>query len=149
MSTITRLKEAQGFGFQIENKSVVLDGGAGSGAVGTIDLFTVTGMVIARVVAVVIAGVTQVAAGTISVGIAGATAAITAVTSGTKMAAGEIWHDATPDAEIEALTVLSDQIISDGNDIIATVAGANATDGELQFVCIWVPLTADGDVVAA
>jgi hypothetical protein len=116
-----------------------------SNTVGTVTLFTVTGDVSVSLIGVVKVNVASAGCNG-SVGIAGATAAIIALTDITLMAAGEIWHDNSPDAEIEAATVMRDFIISDGNDIILTLS-AQANSGQIDFYCHWTPLSAGATVV--
>ena len=111
-------------------------------------LFTVTGTVIARVVAICTTDVAG-AAATLEVGVAGGTAKLIAQTTGTDIDIGEIWHDATPDSKIELSTVGAENIIANGADIILTVGTANATGGVLKFFVIWKPVSQDGNVVAA
>ncbi|GAH46928.1 unnamed protein product [marine sediment metagenome] len=124
--------------------------GAGTGNVGTFALFTVTGSVIVRIIAECTDTLVEgVGGGTIEIGITGDTATIIAQTVCTTIAANEIWHDATSDADIEALSVMADFIIVNGMDIFATIAGQNVTDGTLVFHCFWTPLGSTGNVVAA
>jgi len=134
-------------------KNVVFDGGTVNGIGdhdGTSDplaLFTVTGPVLIEVTAYV--KTTLVGAATIEVGIAGSTAAFLAqVANATSLAADEIWHDATPDAFLEASTVQVQQLLNNKN-IIMTVGTANITAGEIMFVANWYPLSPDSTVVAA
>lgn len=111
-------------------------------------LFTVTGDVILRVIGICkenLAG----GSATLSVGFAGNTAALIALTTATDIDANEIWHDATPDATVELATVGAARIVSNGQDVIQTVATANITDGEITYYCFWRPLSADGLVEAA
>lgn len=115
---------------------------------GTVNLFTVTGDVIIRVVAVCTTNVASGAAGSVSVGIAGATDSILPSTLGTDLDAREIWHDNAPDSEIEALSVLKEYIITDGNDVILTCS-AQIDSGVIAFYAFAVPLSSDGAVVAA
>jgi len=120
---------------------------ATDGAQGTKTLFTVVGTVLVRLCAICtknLAGAT----GTISIGIAGATAAIIALTTATDIDANDIWHDATPDASIESVSTLREYIITGSKNIIATIATADLTDGILQFYCFWEAL-ADGSTVVA
>ena len=141
---ITDINPAPSLGNAVTRKTLDL---AVSGAQGTKTLFTVTGTVLIRMCAVCrenVAGAT----GTISVGISGATAAIIALTTGTDIDAGEIWNDATPNASIEAASTLAQYIITNGADIIATIATADLTDGLLDFYCFWEALSEDGNVVA-
>jgi len=111
-------------------------------------LFTVTGEVIVRVIAVCMSDVGATAAANLSVGIAASTAAIIAATGGTDLDAKEIWHDATPDAEIEDASVAKEYIITDSNDILLT-STAQCYPGTINFVCFWKALSTDGNVVAA
>jgi len=141
---------AGGFGEETVLKTVAFDGGVGSGAVGTVALFTIAGTVLLRLVCVCTETLVEgVGGGTIEVGIAGATANIIAQTVSANIAAGEIWHDATPDAEIENLTVMAERVVADGNDVFATVAGQDVTDGTLVFRAFWTPVTHGALVIAA
>lgn len=123
---------------------VALTGAAGAGAVGTVNLFTVTGTVVVSIFAVCsedLAGATA----TLEVGIAGNTAGLLAQTLATDIDNGEVWVDNTP-ATIEA--VPSSRVLTNGTDIIGTVGTANITDGTLTFYCLWRPLSNDGNIVA-
>lgn len=122
--------------------------GAVDGAQGAVTLFTVSGAVRAKIVGFCtenMAGATA----TIEVGISGGTALIIALTTATDLIAGEIWHDASPDAEIEADSVAVPNIIADGNDVILTIATADLTNGTIVFVCEWEALTVGAKVEAA
>ena len=111
-------------------------------------IFTVTGTVKVRIFAVV--ETTLVGAATLEVGMVGATAALLAqLADATVLAAGEIWHDGTPDAFVELATVAPEKIVANSKNIIGTVGTANITAGKLRFICAWYPLSADGKVVAA
>lgn len=120
----------------------------GDGAVGAIDLFTVTGLVKARVVARCTI-VTAIQAGaTIEVGVAGDTAAIIAQAAGDAPDADEIWHDATPDADHE-LDSVSVSWLLNGTDIIQTIGTNTIDSGAIEYICEWEPLSANGEVIAA
>lgn len=112
------------------------------------DLFTVTGSVIAKIVAICTTLVASAAAGNIEVGIAGTTGVIIPTTVASAIVAGEIWHDAAPDAEIEALSTRREFIIADGNDIILTPS-AQIDSGVIVFVCTYSVLEAGSTLVAA
>ncbi|MDD5016892.1 MAG: hypothetical protein PHO15_02185 [Eubacteriales bacterium] len=132
-----------GIGSGIARKTVTF---SNTGA--DVDLFTVTGDVIVRLVAVCATNLASAAGCTIAV-VANAVALI-ATTASTDIAAGEIWHDASPDSEVEATSVMAEFIISDGNDISIDVETAKQVDsGVLNFYCIWTALSANGAVVAA
>lgn len=113
-------------------------------------LFTVTGDVLVRIFAVCTE--TIVGAGAIEVGVAGNTAGLIAqITDATSLVANEIWNDATP-TEVGAgllSNVLGPYLVVNGLDIIETLGTANLTDGEVYYVCLWKPLSADGNVVGS
>jgi hypothetical protein len=113
-----------------------------------ISLFTVTGDVVVKIIAVCTTNVASGAAGNVEVGIAADPDAIIATTVATALDAREIWHDNSPDAEIEAYSTTREYIITDGNDIILTPS-AQIDSGVLVFYCDWTPLSTDGAVVAA
>jgi len=136
-----------------EKKTITFDGNTVNGIGdhdGTADpttLFTVTGDVAVVVVGVV--KTTLVGAATIEVGVTGATAAILAqVADATLLAVNEFWGaDATPSLA-EAIAARAHGI-GGGLDIIMTLGTANVTAGVIDFYCFWVPVSSDGNVVAA
>lgn len=113
---------------------------------GTLNVFTVTGDVIVKIIPVCTTSLTSAAAANISLGVIGSTQAMIANTVATAIDAREIWHDATPDAEVEALSVAREYIITDGNDVILTLS-AQIDTGVIAFYCDWAPLSVDGSVV--
>lgn len=138
-----------GVGIHTWNR-VTFKGGTGDpGAIGSTTIFTVTGAVAVKVVAFV--DVTLVGAATIELGTTATTAGIIAqVSDATGLAAGEIWHDATPDASVELVSGLAsfaEKIVS--QDIKLKVASAAITAGRINFVCFWRPITDDGKVTSA
>lgn len=143
-------KETAGLAAYRVTQTAAFTAGAGTGDVGTFALFTVTGDVIVKILGSVTETVVEgVGGGTIEVGITGATAVIIAQAVATTLDVDEIWHDATPDSDIEALSVIAEHVIVGGADIFATIAGQNITDGTVAFYCFWTPLSSDGNVVAA
>lgn len=117
---------------------------ATTGAVGLTTLFTVTGTVAVRVFAVV-SGVDLTGSGTIEVGISGNTAALLPQLAATVLDVGEIWTDSGP-STVEALPAI--QILA-ATDVIQTIATNTVTAGTLTYYCLWVPVSSDGNVVAA
>jgi hypothetical protein len=117
-----------------------------TGATGATTLFTVTGVVMVRVFGV--CGLTLEGAATLEVGIANATAVILAqLANATVLATDEIYVDATPTTKVEAMP--SALIIGNGQDIIQTIGSTALTAGQLTYYCLWNPISADGDLVAA
>lgn len=115
---------------------------------GQIPIFTVTGDVIVRIVAVVNSNCGSTGGCNASVGIAGDVDAIIPVTDITLLVAKEIWHDATPDSEIEALNTIKEYIITDGNDITVNSSAAD-NSGAIHFSCFWTALSSGASVVSA
>ncbi len=142
--------------YQLVRKSITFVGGTPN-AIGDHDgtgdpatLFTVTGDVIVKIIAACTTNLGFDANATIEVGIGGGSEIIaTTDLTVSALTAREIWHDATPDAEIELLSVSKDFIITDGNDITLDCGVANVTSGVIAFYCFWTPLSEGATVVAA
>ncbi|TQF41166.1 hypothetical protein UNPF46_08580 [Bradyrhizobium sp. UNPF46] len=132
-------------GHLVTKKSLAYTGAAHLGAQDATTLFTVTGDVIVAIFAVCTEDLAG-ASATLEVGIAGNTAALIAQTVGTTIDLGEIWTGTNPPT---VASMPADKILTNGTDIIQTIATANVTDGELTYYCLWVPLTAGASVVAA
>ena len=153
MAKATSLDPAR---WQLISKSLTYDGGT-TNAVGDFNgtgdpatLFTVTGDVVVRIVGVCTENLTFDVNAAIAVGIGGGSEIIaTTDLTSEAMIVREIWHDATPDKEIEAWSVLKEFIITDGNDITMETTVANVTGGVIVFYCFWTPFSSDGFVVAA
>ncbi len=121
-----------------------------TGATNPYTLFTVTGDVKLQVFGVCDIAITG--AGTIEVGVSGDTAAFIAQATGADLIANEVWVDATPTLTKEIAdpaAVPRTWIVSNGQDVIFTIAGAVLTAGDVDFYCIWQPLEAGATVVAA
>lgn len=135
-------------------KEITFEGGT-TNAIGDHDgtgdpftIFTVTGTVRMKIIGV--CSTSLVGAATLEVGITGKTAGLLAqVADATTIDAGQIWHDATVDSGIELFSVMLDNIVANGANVIGTVGTANITAGVIKFLCLWEPLSEDGNVVAA
>ncbi len=113
-------------------------------------VFTVTGDIIAQVICVVGTSCFSGGGCEVSLGTAEDVDAMIPVTEVGLLAQREIWHDGSPDSEVEALDVMRSYIISDSNDIVLDVeAGQEIDSGELIFYAFWTPLSSDGNVVPA
>jgi hypothetical protein len=139
-------------GYHRVTKSMTLAGGTtndpgdfdGDGNPAT--LFEVSGLVAMRVFARCTTTLTG-ATATLEVGTALTTAGLIAQTTATDIDENEIWHDATPDASIEATTIAAEKIVN--QDVIQTVGTANITAGALTYYCFWKPLSEGATVTAA
>lgn len=112
----------------------------------TLTLFDVTGLVAVKLIARCtenLAGATA----TVAAGTAINATGLLAQTTATDLDANELWHDATPDASVELVTVAAEKFVS--QDIIQTVGTAAITDGTLVYHCLWRPISSDGQVTAA
>lgn len=117
------------------------DGGALDGGA----LFTVTGTVRVRIFGV--CTVNLAGAATINVGTSKTAAGIIAqVADAEDIDAGDIWHDNTPDANVEASSVATEKIVANGEDIRLYNGTTNITAGAITFFCSWFPISADGKV---
>jgi hypothetical protein len=133
--------------WKIVTKTHTFANSAGSGAVGTVALFTVTGLVKLYLYARCTSDITTDGAATVAIGTATTTAGCIASTTATNIDVNEIWHDATPDASIEASSVSTEKLVT-GN-IIATIATANMTGGVIEFTVMYTPISVGASVVAA
>jgi len=146
-----QLNETQALGGQLVSKTITFAGGT-TNAIGNHDgtgdpftIFEVEGTVALKVLAICTTSL-EGASATLRVGTALSDAGLIASTTATDIDANEIWHDATPDASVEATSVLTEKIVS--QDVIGTVGTANITSGVITFTAIWKPLV-DGSTVTA
>lgn len=110
-------------------------------------LFTVTGAALVRVFGVV--GDTLVGAGTLEVGVAGATAGcIAQVANATTLATGDILANSGT-ATLIPLGQTNEYALISNTDIDITVGAAEITSGSITFYCQWLPVSVAGAVVAA
>ena len=108
--------------------------------------FTVSGLVLAKVIGYITTPLSNDAA-TTSVGTATSVAGLIAATAGTAMqTANQVWTDNTP-TKFEAFPSTF-SVIGDGEDI-AVDGDANLAAGVVTLYCLWKPISADGNVVAA
>ena len=133
-------------GVSVESKTITY-AAATTGAIATVDLFTVTGSVIARTFAICTTALESGGVATIEVGVTGETPIIIALTTATAIIANEIWLDASPTVIVDALPAY--QIIPNGLDIKQKITDATITAGVLTYYCIWEPLSSGATVVAA
>lgn len=127
----------------------VYDFGVDAGAQGAFTEFTVTGTVLVHIFGVCQTSLTGDTA-TIELGISGNTAALIAQTTGTDLDQYETWQDAGPEANPGAVDITSRSfVITNGADVIMTVATADLEAGVIDFYCLWAPLSADANITAA
>lgn len=126
--------------------SFAVDGGAQ----GALTMFAVTGTVLAQVFGVCQTDMNSLGAATIEVGISGNTAALIAQTTATDLDQYETWQDATPEANPGAVNLTGRTfVLTNGADVILTIATADLTAGVIDLYCLWTPLSAGAKVTAA
>ncbi len=127
-----------------------VSGGTGDydGVGNPFSIFDITGDVKAKIIGVCTTTLSG-ASAILEVGVTGNLSGIIAQTTATDIDASEIWHDASPDSPIELETVMPEDIIANGLDVVGTVSTANIVSGAIRFTCLWRPLSTDGEVVAA
>ena len=125
----------------IESKSITYVA-ATTGAVGTTNLFTITGTVALRIFGVCSVNLTG--SGTLEVGIAGMTNGLIDQTTGTDIDKDTIWVDNAP-AKIETLPSLS---ILTNQTIIQTIGTGTITAGTITYYCCWTPVSSSASVVS-
>ena len=137
-------------GSDVASKVVTFAAGVGTGAVGVVPLFTVTGAVAFNLTAICTVILATEAGATISVGTPGAVAGIIGVTTGVDIDAGDIWFAAAPATVLDTMAnALLEFVIGDGADIQADVLVDDINTGVIEFRCFWTPLTVGASVVAA
>lgn len=121
-----------------------------AGAQGTFTIYTVTGDVYVQMFGLCQVLMDSGGAATIELGIAGNTAALIAQTTATDLDQFETWQDAGPEANPGAVPLdARGFVIANGADVILTVATADLTAGDIDFVGRWWPISTNGNVVAA
>lgn len=123
-------------------KTVTFDGAAGSGAIGTVAIATVTGSVLFTHLSARCKTLLDGANATVELGVAGNTAALIAQSTGTDIDAGEFWQDTSPELGVSPAIV--DKCVA--GDIILTVGTAAVSSGVLEIVGYWLPISEDGNV---
>ncbi len=110
-------------------------------------LFTVSGVVALRLLAVCTASLTG-ATATIEVGTAASPNSLLPTTNGTNIDIGETWLTAGPTAAPALLSDLAEVIISNA-DIIQSVNVANINAGSIEYYALWAPISPDASLTAA
>lgn len=132
-------------------KTITFDGGAGSGAVGSVNVFTIVGEVyIHAITAFCTTNLTTTTTGSISLGTTQQVTrfiGVTAAVSGDHpLDANEFWVTTTPTpGSIDLPDGLQSVIISE-DEIIANITVAAFTGGVIEFVIFWEPISTDGSL---
>lgn len=127
--------------------SVAFDGETGSGEVGTVTLFTITGRVIVKHLTAFCTE-TLVGAATLECGVASSTPGLIAqVADATTIAANDWWVDASVAEVGLAAQVATQKDMNLSENVILTIDSANITDGTLIFDVWYMPVTDNGLLV--
>ena len=134
-------------------KIVTFDATAGTGAVGDVPLFTVTGdiLVVSFVPVCTTIMAENGATTVISLGVTDVVALFIADTEPEDIDANEIWTAANPTQTGEVLPDSLQNVAVNGtaNNILATVVNDTVTSGVINFYLRWQPLSSNGLVVPA
>lgn len=125
------------------SKTITFDGAAGTGAVGAVPIYTVTGEVLVSAISATCTADLTGAAATIALGITGSTALFIGATTATTIDNGMFWVSTTPTANGIALPAACKDIAITDN-IIGTVAVANVASGSVRVDVYYAPLSSDG-----
>ena len=116
-------------------KTITFTGAAGLGAVGDVDVGTVTGSILFTHLTIRCTTLLAGATATLEFGTTNNTAALVAQTTATEIDADEFWRDTSPEAETSP--AICDAAV--GADILLTVGTAAITAGVLEIVGDWLP----------
>ena len=125
--------------------TITFDGGAGSGAVGDVTVFTVTGRVwLLGITAFCTSGLSEGGAtATIQLGTAAVDGALIAVVNAVDIDTNEWWTDGTPVAELDQMDAAQvDALLS--ADIVAKITSQAVSGGVIVFDAFYIPLTDNG-----
>lgn len=139
----TEVEQFSSYGVNRVIKTIVFDDDTT-----TVPVFTLTGSVIVKVIAECMVDCESAAGCNAQLGITGDVGHCIADTDVTTLEVGDIWHDASPDSDIEAINVIEKDIIVGGADLFLTL-DAQWDSGTVAFYCFWTPVSADGAVAAA
>jgi len=135
----------------LAKKTIIFDGDTGSGEVGAVDVFNITGLVKARFIARCtddLVSDNDPGGATISMGVSGSETAFIALTTAENIDEDEIWHDASPDATIELESVAPWYFIN-GEDVILDVGTDDIVDGAIEIICEYIPFSDNASVAIA
>jgi hypothetical protein len=127
----------------VESKTITYVAGT-TGAVATTTLFTVTGIVALNVYAICTSSLTG-TTGTIEVGTATLTTALANQVTATTITNHKMYSNST--LAVAGSVAGHTHIVNE--NVIQTIATAAITGGVLTYFCGWIPLSSDGNVVAA
>jgi len=129
-------------------KRVTFDGGAGTGAVGTVALFTIAGISNMQVVVDCDTSLTEAAGtATIEIGMSGATNIINAQINAVDLEAGEIWVGGN--APAVAAGEADKGYFKKDEDIFMTVGAQNVDGGVIDVYITYIPLSSGAKIIAA
>lgn len=137
---------------QVSRKTVTFDDGVGTGDIGAVPIFTVTGeILVEKLVPYCITTVTEEGTpggATLSLGVTGGVDDFIAATTALSIDADMFWVDNAPDPNSVALPAALQNILTTDN-IIGTVATDELNAGAIEFTLYWRKISSDGAVVAS
>ncbi len=118
-------------------------------ASGVTTLYTVIGDVLVRIWGVCTTLLTEESAtAKLEVGVTGNTAYLIGQSNASAIDANEMWFDSTPAIGDTLANIPGPFIVSNGLDIIETTSAKDINSGQMYYICLWRPLSPNGNVVA-
>ena len=127
------------------SKAITFDGGTGTGATGTVTLFSVTGVVEVNVFGFCTADLVSAGGGTLKVGTATSTATLCSQQNATAITNHEVWHNSS----LAVGANVAAHLHPVNENVILTIATGAVTAGTLTFYVNWVPVSSDGNLTVA
>ncbi len=132
----------------LASKSITFDGAAGTGAVGAVPLFTVTGSLIVVYILGIVTTTLTGASGTLALGTTSHTSEFIAATTATTLTTtNNIWMSTTATAGSMAMPALIKEQVVTENILMTAAVSAGVTGGVMRIDCYWMPLGAGATVV--
>ena len=124
---------------------ITFDGGAGSGAVGDVTVFTITGRVwLLGITAFCTSGLSEGGAtATIQLGTAAVDGGLIAVVNAVNIDTNEWWADGTPVAEMAQMDAAQVDVLLSA-DIVALIGAQAVSGGVIVFNARYLPITSNG-----
>lgn len=122
-------------------KTITFDGNSGTGAVGSVPIFTITGQVEVALIVPICTTTLTGASATLALGVTGNTTGFIGATTATGITtSARIWMSTSPTANLLAVpSALKDVVIE--SNIIGTVATAAVSGGAIQFNVYYLQLS--------
>jgi hypothetical protein len=121
-------------------RTITFDGASGSGATGTVTVFTVTGRVLLDALSIYCTTSLAGASAAMTLGVTGNTSVLLGSTTATNLTAGKLWSNATPPTGYG--TAFGGNVVA--ANLIITISTAAITGGVVVVDALYRPLSSPG-----